>query len=208
MASLNQITQEFISARPSRSPAAIFSSCSVLKAELSLVIPGSLCFFNDVTGLSSQCMPPKSLHLCPTLCDPIDCILPGSSVHGILQARILEWVAMPSSKGSSQPRDWTRVSYVSCIAGGFFTTSATQEALSSQGGHLSGHRAAPHPEASEYKGISAVPGSQEESIPRQLRPGGGEHTHLGCQGHSRCYHKGRKSYHRTKSILPKGNHNS
>ena len=41
----------------------------------------------------------------PTLCDPIDCSPPGSSVHGIFQARILEWVAMPSSRGSSQPRD-------------------------------------------------------------------------------------------------------
>ena len=41
----------------------------------------------------------------PTLCNPMDCSPPGSSVHGILQARILEWVAMPSSRGSSQPRD-------------------------------------------------------------------------------------------------------
>ena len=52
---------------------------------------------------------------------------------GILQARILEWVAMPSSRGSSQPRDWTSISSISCIgdalAGGFFTTSATWEAL-------------------------------------------------------------------------------
>ena len=48
-----------------------------------------------------------------TLCDRMN--LPGSSVHGILQARILEWVAMPSSRGSSQPRDGTLVSYVSCI---------------------------------------------------------------------------------------------
>ena len=46
-----------------------------------------------------------------TLCDPIDCQLPGSSVHGILQARILEWVAMPFSRGSSQTRDRTRVSH-------------------------------------------------------------------------------------------------
>ena len=45
----------------------------------------------------------------------MDCNLPGSSVHGILQVRILEWVAMPSSRGSSQPRDQTQVSYVSCI---------------------------------------------------------------------------------------------
>ena len=42
---------------------------------------------------------------CPTLCDPVDCSLPGSSVHGIFQARILEWVAISFSRGSSQPRD-------------------------------------------------------------------------------------------------------
>ena len=58
------------------------------------------------------------VQLCPTLCDPMDCGLPGSSVHGILQARILEWVAIPFSGGSSQPRDGARVS---CLAGRFFT---------------------------------------------------------------------------------------
>ena len=57
----------------------------------------------------------KSLQLCPTLCNPMDCSQLDSSVHGILQARILEWVAMPSSRGSSQLRDQTCVSYVSCI---------------------------------------------------------------------------------------------
>ena len=51
--------------------------------------------------------------LCPTLCDPMDCNPPGFSVHGILQARILEWVAISSSKGSSPPRDQTPVSLVS-----------------------------------------------------------------------------------------------
>ena len=56
--------------------------------------------------------------LCPTLCDPMDCSLSGSSVHGILQARILEWVAISFSRESSQPRDRTRVS---CIAGGHFS---------------------------------------------------------------------------------------
>ena len=50
-----------------------------------------------------------------TLCNPMDCSTPGSSVHDILQARILEWVAMLSSRGSSQPEDQTHVSYVSCI---------------------------------------------------------------------------------------------
>ena len=57
----------------------------------------------------------KLLQLCPTLWDPMDCSPPGSSVHGILQARIREWVFMPSSRGSSQPRDRTHLSYVSCI---------------------------------------------------------------------------------------------
>ena len=57
----------------------------------------------------------KLLQSYPTLCDPLDCNPPGSSVHGILQARILEWVAMPSSQGSSWPRDGNCISYVSCI---------------------------------------------------------------------------------------------
>ena len=63
--------------------------------------------------------------LCSTLCDPMHCSLPGSSVHGILQARILEWVAIPFSRGSSRTRDRTRVS---CITGRFFTIWATREA--------------------------------------------------------------------------------
>ena len=57
----------------------------------------------------------KSLQSCPTLWNPTDCILPGSSVHGILQARILEWVAISSFKGSSWSKYQIRVSYVSCI---------------------------------------------------------------------------------------------
>ena len=57
----------------------------------------------------------KSLQLYLTLCNLMDCSPPGSSVHGILQARILEWVAMPSSRGSAQTRDRTCLSYVSCI---------------------------------------------------------------------------------------------
>ena len=56
------------------------------------------------------CMCTRYLHLRPTLCDPTDCSPPGSSVHGILQTRILEWVAMLSSRRSSWPRDWTHVS--------------------------------------------------------------------------------------------------
>ena len=63
---------------------------------------------------------------CPTLCDPMDCCPPGSSVHGILQVRVLEWVVISFSRGSSQPRDQT---WVSCIAGRCFTLWATREAL-------------------------------------------------------------------------------
>ena len=59
----------------------------------------------------------------------IDCSLPSSFVHGILQARVLEWVAMPSSRASSWPRELTYVSCVPCIAGGFFTHWATRVAL-------------------------------------------------------------------------------
>ena len=62
--------------------------------------------------------------LCPTLCDPMDCSLPGSSVHRIFQARVLEWVAISFSRGSSQPRDQSRVS---CI------TDKTLYRLSHQG---------------------------------------------------------------------------
>ena len=67
----------------------------------------------------------KLLQSCPTLCNPMDYSPPGSSVHGILQARILEWVPKPSSRGSSQPRDQTRVS---CTGRRVFATSTTWEA--------------------------------------------------------------------------------
>ena len=60
-----------------------------------------------------------------TLCNPVDCSLPGSSIRGILQARILEWVAFPFFRGSSRPKDWTQVS---CTKGRFFTIWATREA--------------------------------------------------------------------------------
>ena len=63
--------------------------------------------------------------LCPTLCDPMNYSLPGSSVHGIVHVRILEWVAIPFSRASSQPRDRIQVS---CIAGRFFTIWDTREA--------------------------------------------------------------------------------
>ena len=85
---------------------------------------------------SQQCISGKScvcvllIQLCLTVCEPMDCSPPGSSVHVILQARILEWTAIPLTKGSSQPTDGTQVS---CISGRFFTVCftiwATQELL-------------------------------------------------------------------------------
>ena len=62
------------------------------------------------------------LQSCPTLCDPMDCSLSGSSIHGIFQARVLEWVAISFSRGSSWPRYQTQVSWGSWPAGAFFTT--------------------------------------------------------------------------------------
>ena len=62
---------------------------------------------------------------CPTLCNPVDCSLPGSSVHGVSQARILELVVIFFSRASSQTRDWT---WVSCIVGRFFTNWDIREA--------------------------------------------------------------------------------
>ena len=66
--------------------------------------------------------------LCPTVCDPMDCSLPGSSIHGTFQASVLEWGAISFSRGISQPRDRT---WVSRIAGRCFTVWATREALKS-----------------------------------------------------------------------------
>ena len=67
--------------------------------------------------------------LCLTLCDPMDYRLPGFSVHWISQARILEWVAISSSMGSSQPRDWTCISCVSCTAVRYFTSEPLEKPL-------------------------------------------------------------------------------
>ena len=82
---------------------------------------------SGVVGLfQGTCVWAKLLQSCPTLCDPMDCSSPGSSVHGILQARILEWVATSFSRGSSWPRDQT---WVSCIIGRFFVVWATRVPL-------------------------------------------------------------------------------
>ena len=84
---------------------------------------GCQCTINMIHGKKVKVLVAQS---CPTLCDPMDCSPLGSSVHGILQARILEWIAIPFSRGSSWPRDRTQVSRT---AGGFFTSWSTREDL-------------------------------------------------------------------------------
>ena len=88
----------------------------------------------------------------PTRCDPVDCSLPGSSVCGILQARILEWVAIPFSRGSSWPRDWT---WVSCNAGSFITIWATRAPPALEGDVL----------ITELSGKSQLPYLSEAQFP-------------------------------------------
>ena len=82
-----------------------------------MALPLAICYCCCCCGVTQSCS---------TLCDPMDCSPPGSSVHWILQARVLEWVAMPSPRGSSRPRDQT---VVSCTAGRFFTTEPPGQVL-------------------------------------------------------------------------------
>ena len=84
---------------------------------ITYVINNTFKIFSDIYNyfvtLCSMCV--KLLQSCPTLCNPMDCSQPSSSVHEILQVRIQDWVAISFSRGSSQPRNWTCVSYISCI---------------------------------------------------------------------------------------------
>ena len=80
--------------------------------EVSAFCEGQLWLHRLVNTLVLTCSDAQS---CPALCDSVDCRQPGSSVHGILQASILKQAAISCSRGSSQPRDWTCVSYISCL---------------------------------------------------------------------------------------------
>ena len=73
-----------------------------------------------------HCMHAQS---CLALCDPMDCNPPGSSVHGLFQRRTLEWVAIPSSRESSQPKDWIHISSITCIGSQVLHQGATWEVL-------------------------------------------------------------------------------
>ena len=81
----------------------------------------------------------KLLQSCLTLCDPMDCSLPGSSVHEVLQARILEWVAISYSRGSSWSRQQTHISCISCNGQRFLYHLATREAQTSPSGSPFGY---------------------------------------------------------------------
>ena len=98
-----------------RSPPSSYSLLSLPRGLLFSLVPFSL-------GLDICLCACSVAQSYLTLCDPLDCSTPGFSVHGILQARILEEVAMPRTRGSSPSRDRTCISSGSCIAGGFFTT--------------------------------------------------------------------------------------
>ena len=96
--------------------------------------PCLLCLLHCRASSLPPAPPEKQLYLrvcchisCVQLCKPMDCSPPGSSVHEILQAKILEWVAISSSRGSSYPRNRTWVSCVSCTEGGFVTCWAIRE---------------------------------------------------------------------------------
>ena len=115
----------------------------------------------------------------PTLCDPMDCNSPpGSSVHGLFQARILEWVAYPFSRGSSQPRNQIQVS---CIAGRFFTVWATRQArrhvkcykrthLILATGHWSGHCFSPTSQMRRLKQSSQVTYKVIQLVELRVKP--------------------------------------
>ena len=95
---------------------------SPTSSRFQVFVPAVLfCFL--ITGWSKAKQSEVS-QLCPTLCDPMDCSLPCSSIHGIFQARVLEWVAISFSRGSSWPRDWT---WVFRAVGRRFTFWATRE---------------------------------------------------------------------------------
>ena len=104
---------------------------------------------SDKVSANNRHHPPDTLHCLftesrPTLCDPMDCSLPGSSVHGISQARILQWVAISSARGSCQVKDQT---CVPALAGGYFTAEPPGKPRS----HLLATKSLPTSESSQLK---------------------------------------------------------
>ena len=102
-------------------PPSILPSIGVFSNESALSIRWSKYWSSSFSIILPMNVRAKSLQSCPTLCESLDCSLPGSSIHGTLQPGALEWVVTPSSRGSSRPRARIRSSCTSCAAGGFLT---------------------------------------------------------------------------------------
>ena len=94
---------------------------TIFLKEINLGISVCVCVCACVCSIPQSCL---------ILCNPVDCSPPGSSVHGIFQTIILEWVSISCSRGFSWPKDQTSVSWVSCMAGGFFTTMPSEKSWS------------------------------------------------------------------------------
>ena len=126
---------------------------------------------------------------CPTLCDPVNCA-PGSFIHGILQVRILEWVAITFSRGSTQPRDRT---LASCIASKFFTVRGTREASNT---HKGGSKKIKKKNLPDNAGdVGSIPGSGKS-------PGGGNGNPLqySCWEIPRTEEPGRLQFMRSQRV--------
>ena len=112
-----------------------YIACQAPLSSLSHIVCSNSCLLSQwcyltISSMSSPtCVYVKSFHLHPTLCNAMDYSPQASLSMGILQARILKWVAMPSSRGSCQPRDRTHVSMSPALTGRFLTTSATWKTL-------------------------------------------------------------------------------
>ena len=107
----------------------------------------------------------------------MDCSPPGCSVHGIFQARILQWVAIPFSRGSYWPRDWTQVS---CIAGWFFTIWATREDYQITARILMQESLVSWGQSSRWIGFVVVVLFSHSVMSDSLRPHGLKHARLPC----------------------------
>ena len=116
----------------SQVPSFQYYSCQTLNSYLTHLAHSKLTWapvgLNTCSRAQCTCIHIKSLQVCLTFCNPMDGSLPSSSVHGILQARILGWVAMSSSRGASWPRDLIHISMPPALAGRFLTTNETWEA--------------------------------------------------------------------------------
>ena len=125
-----------------KSEGEVAQSCPTLSNPMDCSLPGSSVHgifqarvlewgaiaFSDLMPAVAAAAAAKSLQLCPTVGNHVDCSPPGSSIHGILQAKILEWVAIPSSRESSPPGIEPMLLMSPALAGRFFTTSTTWEA--------------------------------------------------------------------------------